>query len=136
MSLVVSNSAEIEMLKKILGQNLIGDTFHFRLYDTDVTPAEGDTYLSYNESGGTGYSAHTGYGDSWVIGDSGGISKADFPEVTFTYTGGDTLYGYYITSKDSTGDTVLLWAEEFSDGPYTIPSGGGTCKVTPKITLA
>jgi len=32
-------------------------------------------------------------------------------------------------------DSILMWAEKFVDGPYIIPAGGGTIKITPRIIM-
>ena len=145
MALLAGNLGETLMLKRILGDqrsgDTTGDTLFLRLYDNDYTPVEGDTWLSFSESDGTGYAAiaipgDTAGGSGWTYATGGGDTvSATFAQQTFTYTAGDTLYGYYVSSKDAAGDTTVMWAEKFTDGPYTIPSGGGTIKVTPKIQL-
>jgi hypothetical protein len=138
MALLAPNAGEREMLARIVGSHApgAGDTLFLRLFDNDVTPAEGDTMGTVSESDGTGYAAIALLGDSWTISTAGGdTTSATYAQQTFTYTAGDTLYGYYITTFDEGGDSVLFWHEEFSDGPYTIPGGGGTVKVTPRIQL-
>ena len=139
MALLAPNEGELQMLRFITGNEVFeaGDTLRLKLYDNNVSPAEGDTFSTYTESSSTGYGDTILVGDSWTIEKSGGgdTVSAACEQKTFTYTAGDTLYGYYITSKDDTGDTIVLWAEEFTDGPYTIPGGGGTVKVTPRIEL-
>ena len=138
MALLAPNEGEEQMLRYITGNEVFasGDTLKLKLYDNDITPAEGDSFSTYVESTGTGYGDTTLQGDSWTFAiEAGDTVHADYAQQTFTYTGGDTLYGYYITSKDDVGDTIVLWAERFTDGPYTIPGGGGTVKVTPRIEL-
>jgi len=146
MALLAGNQGEILMLKRILGSqssgDTLGDSLFLRLYKNNYTPIEGDTWLSFTESDGTGYAAIAVPGDSalgsgWTYATAAGDTvSATYTQQTFTYSGGDTLYGYYVTTRDgATGDTTVLWAEEFTDGPYTIPSGGGTIKITPKIQL-
>ena len=138
MALLVNDIGEQEMLARIVGKHApgAGDTLVLRLYDADRTPVEGDSISLYSESDGTGYAAVTLEMASWTIGEGAGdTSYATYAQQTFTYTGGDTLYGYYVTTADSAGDTLVYFAEKFSDGPYTIPSGGGTIKITPRIQL-
>ena len=138
MALLAVNEGEMQMLRYIVGKEVfdVGDTLRLKLYDVPKTPAEGDTFSEYTESTGTGYGDTFLLGANWTVtGEAGDTVHADYAQQTFTYTGGDTLYGYYITSKDDSGDTIVLWAEEFTDGPYTIPGGGGTVKVTPVIIL-
>jgi hypothetical protein len=60
------------------------------------------------------------------------VTTATFSEETFTFTSGDNIEGYYV--EDVTTTPVLLWAEKFADSPHVIPAGGGTQKVTLKIT--
>tara|TARA_Y100000310_G_scaffold343310_2_gene450329 strand:+ start:1324 stop:1767 length:444 start_codon:yes stop_codon:yes gene_type:complete len=146
MALLAGNESEVLMLKRILGDqrsgDTTGDTLFLRLYDNNITPVEGDTWLTYSESDGTGYASvaipgDTSGGPGWTYATGGGDTvSATYAQQTFTYTGGDTIYGYYVSTRDGeTGDTVVLWSERFSDGPYTIPGGGGTIKVTPKVQL-
>jgi hypothetical protein len=59
-----------------------------------------------------------------------GTTTASYPEQTFTMTAASTDYGVYITNN---AGTQVLWAERFSDAPHTLPSGGGTEKITVKI---
>jgi hypothetical protein len=146
MALLAGNQGEVLMLKRILGNQKSGDTtgdsVTLRLYDNNYTPVEGDTWLAFSQSGGSGYAAieipgDTVGGSGWTYATGAGdTTSAVYAQQTFTYSGGDTLYGYYVTTRDgATGDTTVLWAEEFTDGPYTIPAGGGTVKVTPKLQL-
>jgi len=131
MALLVPNVGEEEMLKRIIGDVSGGDvTLH--LYGDNITPTETDTVSSYTElTGGNGYSKKVLDG-TWTI--SGDPTGASYPEYEFSFNSGtgETVYGYFVT--DST-DTVLLWAERFSDAPYTIPTGGGSIFITPKIQL-
>jgi len=131
MALVVPNQGEVEMLARILNKNTPYDV-ELRLFVNDITPDENTVIGDLTESTGDGYSPQTLSGANWTIStDGSGVTTAEYPQVTFTYTGAEAnVYGYYVTSNG-----VLLWAERFSDGPYTIPSGGGEIKVTPKITL-
>ena len=134
MALLAPNAGEREMLKRIVGDT--GDNLTLRLYDNDITPAEGDTIGTYSISGGTGYGDTLLTGDSWTIETAAGdTTAATYAQKSFVYTGGDTVYGYYIMGLDSAGDSVVLIAEKFSDGHYTIPSGGGTINITPRIEL-
>ena len=145
MALLANNLGETLMLKRILGEqsqgDTDGDTVFLRLYRGDTTPVEGDSAAKFTQSTGTGYAAIAipgdttgGSGWTYATGDGDTVS-ATFAQQTFTYSDGDTLYGYYVTTTDDVGDTIVLWAELFTDGPYTIPGGGGTVKVTPYVSL-
>jgi len=71
--------------------------------------------------------------DGGVIWECMQHTLAEYPEVTFAYTGAEAaIYGYYITNN---AGTVLHIAERFTDGPYSIPTGGGEVRVTPRIKL-
>jgi len=137
MALLVPDVGEVELLKRML--NYTGATVlnvALRLYTNNLTPAEGDNLASYTESTGTGYGAITLTGSSWTIATVAGTTTAEYAQQTFTYTGAEAnIYGYYVTEKFTT-PTLVLWAERFTDGPYSIPSGGGSVKITPKIELA
>lgn len=127
MSLLVPNVGETLMLKLILNNATQGDV-KLHLYSNDVTPAEADTVASYTLV--TDPAAKTLTGSSWDTSTTAGT--ASYAQQIFTYSGAGTAYGYVVT--DNAG-TTLLWAERFSDGAYTIPSGGGTIKITPTISI-
>jgi len=132
MALLVPYVGEVEMLNRILNHSTPDDVV-IHLYTNNATPAPGDTVGSYTQSTGTGYAAITLTGANWTIATNAGTTSATYAQVTFTYTGPEpTVYGYYVTNN---AGTVVMWAERFSDGPYAIPSGGGSVKITPKIQL-
>jgi hypothetical protein len=132
MALLVPDVGEQEMLGRILNKNTPYDV-KLHLYTNNKTPAEGDTAGDYSESSGTGYGAITLANADWSITTTTGTTTAEHSQVTFTYTGAEPeIYGYYVTDGNA---GTLLWAERFSDGPYAIPSGGGSVKITPKIEL-
>lgn len=122
---------EENLLARMLN-NASPDNVNLHLYTNNYTPTSSDTVASYTESTGAGYALITLTGSSWVI--AGPTpATASYPQVTFTYTGAEpVLYGYYVTNN---ANTILEWAERFTDGPYSIPSGGGSVKITPKISL-
>jgi len=126
MALLVPNVGEEEMLERILNGT---DKCVLHLYQVDKTPAEADVATGYTEVNTGGYAAIT-LSSQWTI--SGDPTEASYTQVSFDFTGAATVYGYYVTSNDN---SILLWAERFSDGPYNIPSGGGSVKITPKIQL-
>jgi len=133
-ALVVPDDAEYRMLEILLNQ-VPADDPRLKLYDNDLTPSENTTYASITECEGHGYADYQVTGDSWGIAtDATGVTEASFPQRNFVFTGAQgNVYGYFVTNNAGTG---LLWVERFSDGPYNIPAGGGTIKVTPKIRLA
>lgn len=137
MALVVMNSGEEEMLNRILNVNATGDV-ELHLYDETLTINEDTTLagLEAIECDQAGYALEALAGATWNVTSGGGDpTEADYAEREFIFNAasGNDVYGYYVTNA---GNTILLWAEEFTDGPYTIPVGGGSVFVTPKIQLA
>lgn len=133
MALLVPNVGETELLSRMLNKSATGDVV-LRLYTNSKTPAEADTVASYTEASGSGYAAKTLTGASWTVADiGGGVIEASYAQQSFDLSGAMTCYGYYVTNG---AGTTLLWAELFTDGPYVIPAGGGSVRVTAKIQLA
>ena len=128
MALLVPNVGEAAMLSRLLG-NATGDVV-LHLYSNNYTPIETSVVGGFTECVATGYAAKTLAAASWSI--AGDPTEASFAEQDFAVTSAMTAYGYYVT--DVAG-TTLLWAELFTDGPYTIPTTGSVF-VTPKIQLA
>lgn len=127
MALLVPNVGEREMLARILNGT---DKSKIHLYQVDKTPAETDTAAGYTEVNTGGYALIT-LSSTWTIGVAD-PTEASYVQVSFDFTSAATVYGYYVTDN---ANSILLWAEKFSDGPYNIPSGGGSVKITPKIQL-
>ena len=131
MSLVCPDVGEVLLLKYALNHTEATDV-KLHLYKNDYTPVEGSVVGDFTECTADGYAAKELTGTSFTVGNSGGTTTAEYAQQTFTLTGTSTDYGYYITNN---AGTQVLWAERFSDAPHSIPSGGGTEKVTVKITL-
>lgn len=130
MALLVPNNGEGDALEAFVNRasatNLI-----LRLYSSNTTPAETDTAGTYTEFSATGYAAITLTGGSWGAPSEGAPSSIAFAQQTFTMTGAGDAYGYYMT-RTTSGRIAL--AERFTSAPFSIPSGGGTIKITPQIT--
>jgi len=132
MALLVPDVSEVILLETMLNKTAATDV-KLRLYTNNRTPGEDDDIASYTESTGTGYVAITLTGSSWTVATAGGTTTAEYAQQTFTYSGAEAnIYGYYVTNSSG---AEVLWAELFSDGPYSIPAGGGSVKITPKIEL-
>ena len=127
MALVVPDVGEALLLSYALGKITAGATVKLKLYTNDYTPVEGSTYKLFTEATAAGYAAIDLAKASWTIATDTGVTTATYAQQTETFTAASTNYGYYITDIAGTG---LLWAERFSDAPHTIPSGGGTEKIT------
>lgn len=116
------------MVGKTAGQNLI-----LRIFQNNYTPVEATTEANVTEATFTGYAAITLVAANWVYA-SGNPSSLSYAQQTFTSSAGaqnQATYGYYLTQATS---GKLVWAERFSDGPYTIVNNGDTIKITPVIT--
>ena len=132
MALVVPNNGEGDFLTYGLNKSAAENAI-LRLYQSNTTPAETDTAVTYTEATWTGYSAITLTGASWSVAE-GAPSEASYAQQTFTSSAGSqnqNNYGYYTTRATS---GRIAWAERFPSGPYTIIDNGDNIKVTPKIT--
>jgi hypothetical protein len=76
------------------------------------------------EATAAGYSAETMTGSGWIT-TTANPSVADYPKIDFTFTAAENVLGYALKK-----DSYLIGYEDFSDGPYNVPSGGGTISVT------
>lgn len=131
MPLVAPDEGEILLLQYIVNMTAATDPVLHLYNNTDLTVDEAVTIGDITEASATGYAAITLTGGSWTTTQSVGVTTAEYSEQTFAFTTGASLYGYYVTD---TSDN-LLWLEEFSGAPFTLPSGGGTIAITSKITL-
>lgn len=132
MALVVPNGGENIALSLLVGKASAIRNLVYRLFATNVTPAETDTAGSYTEAAGGGYSAKTLTGSSWTI-TNGAPTEAAYAEQTWTFTGplttNGTVYGYFATRET---DNDLVLAEAFTS--FTPTNNGDNIKLTPKIT--
>ena len=124
MALIVPNESEVEMLTRMFR----AEGSKLKLFANNVTLSETSTIGSCTECSSGGY-AQKSLTTAWTVTTpGGGTSNATFAQQTYTLTSGCTAYGYYVTNSAA---TIMLYAETFTDGPYIIPSGGGTILVTP-----
>jgi len=128
MSLVVPDVAEIILLKYIVNQQTPDDRL-LHLYTNNYVPSESTTLQNLTEA--TGYTPATLHGPNWTITQVAGVTTASYPEVSFSFNAAISIVGYYVTTLNGS----LLWVEIFSNGPFTLPNGGGEVAVTPTITL-
>jgi hypothetical protein len=134
MTLVVPNVGEQIGLEALVGKTA-GQNLILKLFKNNYTPVEGTIASDLTVSDFTGYSNITLTAASWTYtaGDPGTLAYA---QQTFTSSAGSQSsanYGYYLVQVTS---GTLVWAERFTDGPYTIVNNGDTIKVTLQITLA
>ena len=131
MPLVAPDEGEILLLQYIVNMTAATDPVLHLYNNTDLTVDEAVTIGDITEASATGYAAITLTGGSWTTTQSVGVTTAEYSEQTFAFTTGASLYGYYVTDTSNN----LLWLEEFSGAPFTLPSGGGTIAITSNITL-
>lgn len=160
MALTVGDRADREILYRMLGSSVstnntgcLGDTLTLRLFKNNRTLSKSDSKTGFIAASGTGYSYIPLAPTSWTISTlnpgTGDTNMASYAQQTFTFTGADSIAGYYLqcvkarTSGTTAptaptagvSDSILMWAEKFVDGPYIIPAGGGTIKITPRIIM-
>lgn len=132
MTLVVCNNGETVALSYLV--NLVTTTrdLIYRLFATNITPAETDVAGTYTEAAGGGYASKTLAGASWSTSGTAPTS-ADFAQQTWTFTGAlstnPTVFGYYVT-RATAADLIL--AEAFSS--FTPANNGDAILLTPHIT--
>ena len=125
MTLIVPSVGDVLALNLITGKTA-QTNLKLHLFKNNVTPTKTDTISTYTESTGTGYASVTLTPANFSTSTVGSTTTTSYPTVTFTYTGSESVYGYYVTNNDS---TIVLWAEAFSS-VFSIPAGGGQVLVT------
>lgn len=132
MTLLVPNVGENIALAYLVGKTTTVRDLIYRLFATNVTPAETDTAGSYTEASGGGYASKTLTGASWTI-TNGAPTSAAYAQQTWTFTGALTtnltVYGYYVTRVT---DADLVLAETFTS--FTPANNGDQILLTPQIT--
>jgi uncharacterized membrane protein len=123
MTLIISNGGDVIALNRLVNNTTL-DNLKLHLYTNSISPSKTDTASTYTEpSGATGYAAISLTGASWTVATVSSVTTASYTQQTFTFTSGPvTVVGYFLT--DNSGN--LVGAEQYTDGPYNIPSGGGT----------
>jgi len=133
MTLLVPNAGERAMLDELL-KNTTPETQILRLYENDITPAEGDTAGSYTQATIAGYAAINLVRATWgAAADNGGISSSTYPQQTFNFTGTGVIVGYYVI-KAIAG--TILWSERLFTTPGQTFNNLDSLKLTPYIELA
>lgn len=132
MTLLVPNVGEVITLSYLTGKTTTVRDLIYRLFATNVTPAETDTAGSYTEAAGGGYASKTLTGASWTV-TGGAPTAASYAQQTWTFTGAlttnATVYGYYVTRVT---DADLVLAEAFTS--FTPANNGDQILLTPNIT--
>lgn len=132
MTLLVPNVGENIALSYLVGKTTTVRDLIYRLFATNVTPAETDVAGTYTEAAGGGYASKTLTGASWTV-TNGAPTEAAYAQQTWTFTGvlttNPTVYGYYVTRVT---DADLVLSETFTS--FTPANNGDQILLTPKIT--
>lgn len=107
----------------------LGD-WQLRLYGNAYTPVVTSVPSDFTELVAAGYAAIPEPIVNWTISTTATGAQAVMMTAFWTFLGAATIYGYYL---DDAGSAILLGAEEFTGGPITFGSGGGT--LTLDVTL-
>ena len=132
MALVTPNQGANLTLAAILNKTAPQD-LDLCLFKNNYTPIETTIESDLTVADFTGYSTIQLTAASWTI-TTADPASASYAQQTFTSTAGSqsqAVYGYYLKQRTS---GKLIWAELFTDGPYTIVNNGDAIKVTPVIT--
>lgn len=115
MALVLPNQGERNSLDMWLS-DAAPEAQTLKLYENDVTPAEGDTAATYTEATIAGYAAKALARATWnaATSDGGGITSKTYPGQLFSFTGTGIVVGYFII-KATAG--TILWAERMFASP-------------------
>lgn len=134
MTIVCPDAGEVLLLQYMLNHTAATDV-KMHLYTSNITPAEADVVGDYSPSEPSDglYTAATLTGINWVVATVAGTTTATYAQQVFSFSGSDSVYGYYVTNNASTS---LLWAERFNVAPFLLPGGGGQIAINPGIELA
>ena len=134
MPLVVPDDGEIKLLEYLVNRSLV-----VHLYQNNVNPADNTHGTSGRDFTSSTFteapvSAITLSAANWTTTQtSGGVSTAQYNSgVTFTFTSGQSVYGYYVTDTSNN----ILWAERFSGAPFELPVAGGDIAIRPQMGLS
>lgn len=129
MAILITDAGKQKALEYLVGKDTTTESLILKLYSNNYTPDIEDIATFYTEVIGNGYTSKALTSSSWSI--VGG--EALYPQQTWAFTGAaGAVYGYYAVSAIG-GD--VIFAERFSDAPYTIATSGDTIRVTLNITL-
>ncbi len=131
MAIVIPNAGEALLLEWMLGKTA-PEAMTLKLYTNNYTPIETSVAGSFTEASGSGYAAKSLASASWSV-VSGDPAVGSYAQQTWTFTGAlGSVYGYYVVGATS---GTILWAERFTDGPYTVGASGDAIRITPRMTL-
>lgn len=135
MASVWNDNALDEALRQVVNKSPPSPIdLYLRLFTNNFTVSNTDAIGAYTQCVDASYAAIHLTGATWSLSSISGGRQADYASQTFTFAGGVSLYGWYLT--DSANTTVYA-AGNFASAPIVIPGGGGTLGVAvslPAIT--
>ena len=110
-------------------------SYYLGLFKNTTEPAETAVLADITEQSALGYARIQLLDADWTEEATKGVFHN--LQKTFTASGGNwgSVYGYFICTVASGTGGLLVAAELFSDGPYTV-NDGWSVKVTPKVTIS
>lgn len=133
MALLVPDVGEVAALDMWLS-DAAPEAQTLKLYLNDISPAEGDTAVTYTEATISGYSAKSLVRATWgAAATVTGTTTKAYPAQVFSFTGTGIIVGYFVI-KVTAG--TLLWAERIYSTPGQTFNNGDSLTLTPKIQLA
>lgn len=133
MTLLVPDAGETLALQNFLNKAAAQDQ-KLVLYQSNTTPAETDTTVTYTAATFTGYADAALTGASWTTAGTA-PTTASYAQQTFTSSADQAVQNVYGYLVKQTTSTTLMWAERFTNGPYAIANNGDAIKITPTITM-
>lgn len=133
MALVLPDAGEVNALDMWLG-DASPEAQTLRLYESDTTPAEGDTAATYTQATISGYASKSLARATWNAASTGaGTSSKTYPAQTFNFTGTGIIVGYYVIKASA---LTILWSERIYSTPGQTFNNGDSLTLTPRIEMA
>lgn len=131
MSSVWNNNALDEALRQVINKSPPSPAnLTLRIFTNNLTPANTDAVGAYAECSDGSYAGIVLTGATWALSTISGGRQATYASQTFSFSGSNNLYGWYLTDS---GNTLVYAAGNFISSPVVIPSGGGSYGVA--VTL-
>lgn len=128
---VLMQTGSTAFLKKVTGYTDSVDQLHCHLYTNNHTPVDTDGLGAYTEVVDSSYVIQDLHYGTFTYSNISGGAEAQYNSITFNFSTGQTIYGYFLTLTD---DTTLIDAEEFST-PQIIGGSGGSLDLSLVIPL-
>jgi len=134
MGLVVPNSGELELLRKMLKDALSTDeSYTLKLFNNNYTPVNSSISSDFTTPTFTNYANKTLSRGGWAtpsIVSSKGSSDYGTTQSWTCGASGDSVYGYFVIGTSS---AICLWAERFSS--VRTLANSDILNITPSFTI-